>query len=174
MASENVIMAMVKMGGNRQVRNAMGYLWWEHSGLGFLWWAPVTHGQHGWKNERHSWWNNRDSGKPLRSIDIIVLKPQVTQWTDFFQECHEKIRVLSQEAGMVVKEEGKDNDLVERIRSCKYFAPIHDQLDKLLDASTFIGRAPEQVGTKLLSSFYYCFVMVICESNQIIKSCYIH
>lgn len=86
------------------------------------------------------------------NIVIIVLKPQVTQRNDFFQECHEKIRVLSQEAGMVVKEEGKDNDLVERIRSCKYFAPIHNQLDKLLDASTFIGRAPEQVGTKLLSS----------------------
>ena len=61
------------------------------------------------------------------------------------QECHEKIRVLSQEAGAVVKEQGGDNDLVERIKACEYFAPIHNQLDAILDASTFTGRAPQQV-----------------------------
>ncbi|VDI17646.1 Hypothetical predicted protein [Mytilus galloprovincialis] len=61
------------------------------------------------------------------------------------QECHEQIRVLSQEAGNVVKREGKDNDLVERIRRTNYFKPIHQILDTLLDASTFIGRAPKQV-----------------------------
>ncbi|RMX58101.1 hypothetical protein pdam_00013851 [Pocillopora damicornis] len=61
------------------------------------------------------------------------------------QECHEKIRVLSQESGAVVKEQGGDNDLVDRIRKCEYFAPIHNQLDVILDASTFVGRAPQQV-----------------------------
>lgn len=61
------------------------------------------------------------------------------------QECHEKIRVLSQEAGKVVKEQGKDNDLVERIKACQYFEPVHSELDTLLDARTFIGRAPQQV-----------------------------
>jgi len=61
------------------------------------------------------------------------------------QECHEQIRVLSQEAGNVVKQEGKDNDLVQRIASSQYFQPIHDQLEEMLDPSTFIGRAPEQV-----------------------------
>ena len=61
------------------------------------------------------------------------------------QECHEKIRVLSQEAGAVVKEQGGDNDLVGRIKACEYFAPIHNQLDTMLDASTFTGRAPQQV-----------------------------
>jgi len=35
--------------------------------------------------------------------------------------------------------------LIERIRKCEYFAPIHDQLDSLLEPTTFIGRAPEQV-----------------------------
>ena len=53
--------------------------------------------------------------------------------------------MLSQEAGSVVKQEGKDNDLVERIRSSAYFQPIHDEIDALLDPSTFIGRAPQQV-----------------------------
>merc|ERR1712059_205605 len=41
------------------------------------------------------------------------------------QECHEQIRVLSHQAGEVVKKEGKDNDLIERIRATAYFAPIH-------------------------------------------------
>ena len=61
------------------------------------------------------------------------------------QECHEQIRVLSHQAGDVVKCQGKDNDLIERIKTCDYFAPIHDKIDQLMDPSTFIGRAPEQV-----------------------------
>merc|ERR1719147_85455 len=61
------------------------------------------------------------------------------------QECHEEIRVLSQQAGEVVKREGKDNDLIERIRASPYFAPIHSELEKLMDPSTFTGRAPQQV-----------------------------
>lgn len=61
------------------------------------------------------------------------------------QICHEKIRVLSQEAGTQVKQHGLDNDLVERIKRDPYFAPILPQLNDLLDPSTFIGRAPEQV-----------------------------
>ena len=58
------------------------------------------------------------------------------------QECHEQIRVLSHEAGDVVKCQGRDNDLIERIKKCKYFAPIHDRIDSLMDTKTFIGRAP--------------------------------
>ncbi|XP_054718902.1 adenylosuccinate lyase-like [Uloborus diversus] len=70
------------------------------------------------------------------------------------QVCHEEIRVLSQQAADVVKKEGKDNDLVERIRQSPYFAPILDQLDSLLDPSTFIGRAPQQV-TEFLEEEVY-------------------
>ncbi|KAL7639472.1 UNVERIFIED_CONTAM: hypothetical protein RMT77_009973 [Armadillidium vulgare] len=61
------------------------------------------------------------------------------------QECHERIRVISQEAGNRVKLEGKENDLVERIKKDPYFAPVHSQLSALLEPSSFIGRAPEQV-----------------------------
>lgn len=61
------------------------------------------------------------------------------------QDCHEKIRVLSHEAAAQVKEKGMPNDLVERIRADSYFAPIHARLDSLLEPSSFIGRAPEQV-----------------------------
>lgn len=61
------------------------------------------------------------------------------------QDCHERIRVLSHEAAAQVKERGLANDLVERIRADTYFIPIHEQLDSLLNPSSFIGRAPEQV-----------------------------
>ncbi|CAF4141944.1 unnamed protein product, partial [Rotaria magnacalcarata] len=61
------------------------------------------------------------------------------------QECHEKIRTLSQKAAERVKIDGLDNDLVERVKNDPYFAPIVSKLDVLLDAKTFIGRAPEQV-----------------------------
>ena len=60
--------------------------------------------------------------------------------------------MLSQQAGNRVKQEGGDNDLVERIRQCGYFAPIHAQLDAMLDPFTFVGRAPKQVGDTYRSS----------------------
>ncbi|XP_038612675.1 adenylosuccinate lyase [Tachyglossus aculeatus] len=63
------------------------------------------------------------------------------------QECHEKIRILSQEAAAVVKQEGGDNDLIVRIRSDPYFSPIHAHLEHLLDPSSFTGRAAQQVIT---------------------------
>ena len=53
--------------------------------------------------------------------------------------------MLSQEAAAQVKQHGKENDLVERIKNEAYFAPIHDKLSELLDPSTFTGRAPQQV-----------------------------
>ncbi|OMH81153.1 Adenylosuccinate lyase [Zancudomyces culisetae] len=61
------------------------------------------------------------------------------------QECHEYIRVLSHQAASMVKIEGKDNDLIERIRNEPYFTPVLGELERLLDSSTFIGRAPQQV-----------------------------
>uniref|UniRef100_A0A673YMX9 Adenylosuccinate lyase n=1 Tax=Salmo trutta TaxID=8032 RepID=A0A673YMX9_SALTR len=61
------------------------------------------------------------------------------------QDCHEKIRVLSQQAANVVKQEGGDNDLLARVQADPYFAPILGHLDNILDPKTFIGRAPQQV-----------------------------
>lgn len=61
------------------------------------------------------------------------------------QICHERIRVLSQEAGAQVKQHGLDNDLIARIKADPYFAPILGQLGDIMAAHTFIGRAPEQV-----------------------------
>lgn len=57
------------------------------------------------------------------------------------QECHEEIRVLSHQAGAVVKGEGKPNDLIERIRNTPYFAPVHADLDAVLDPKLYVGRS---------------------------------
>jgi adenylosuccinate lyase len=67
------------------------------------------------------------------------------------QECHEKIRNLSQKSAERVKIDGLDNDLVDRVKNDAYFAPIINKLDVLLDAKTFIGRAPEQVALHILA-----------------------
>ena len=44
------------------------------------------------------------------------------------QDGHERIRVLSQEAGAQVKQEGKENDLLDRIRKDDTFKAVHDKL----------------------------------------------
>lgn len=61
------------------------------------------------------------------------------------QEAHEQIRVLSHQASDVVKMEGKPNDLLERMSASKFFEPILDQMPRLTDPRTFIGRAPQLV-----------------------------
>ncbi|KAE8350096.1 Cullin repeat-like-containing domain protein [Aspergillus coremiiformis] len=61
------------------------------------------------------------------------------------QDAHEEIRVLSHQAADNVKKQGKDNDLLDRIRRTAFFNPILGELDALLDPSTFVGRAPQQV-----------------------------
>ena len=61
------------------------------------------------------------------------------------QDCHEKIRVLSQEAAYQVKQKGLENDLIERVKKDSYFESIRNQIDDLLDPATYTGRAENQV-----------------------------
>ena len=61
------------------------------------------------------------------------------------QELHERIRVLSMQAGANVKQEGGENNLLDLIRKDDAFRAVCDRLDDILDASKFIGRAPQQV-----------------------------
>ena len=60
------------------------------------------------------------------------------------QELHEKIRVHSMDAARVVKEEGKDNDLIERIANDKSFNLDIEDIKKVLKPENYIGRAKEQ------------------------------
>lgn len=61
------------------------------------------------------------------------------------QELHEKIREHSMAAARVVKEEGLDNDLLERLVADPAFALDHAKAAMILDPLKFIGRAPHQV-----------------------------
>ena len=60
------------------------------------------------------------------------------------QELHEKIRVHSMAAGMRVKTEGLENDLMDRLIGDEAFGLTADLADQLLDAVKFVGRAPAQ------------------------------
>lgn len=60
------------------------------------------------------------------------------------QELHERIRVHSMEAGKMVKVEGKENDLIERILNDKGFNLDKKRLLEILAPKNFIGFAPEQ------------------------------
>uniref|UniRef100_A0A8C3SKJ4 Adenylosuccinate lyase n=1 Tax=Chelydra serpentina TaxID=8475 RepID=A0A8C3SKJ4_CHESE len=61
------------------------------------------------------------------------------------KDCHEKMRILSQQAAAVVKQEGGDNDLIARVCADSYFSPIQGQLESLLEPTSFTGRASQQV-----------------------------
>ena len=58
---------------------------------------------------------------------------------------HEVIREHSMAAARRIKEEGGDNDLLERLRNDPAFAAIAGRFDELVNPRDFIGRAPEQV-----------------------------
>lgn len=60
------------------------------------------------------------------------------------QELHERIRIHSMEAGKMVKVEGKDNDLLERIANDEVFPQNMDQLASIMSPEKFVGRAPNQ------------------------------
>ena len=59
------------------------------------------------------------------------------------QELHESIRHHSMAAARQVKENGLGNDLLHRLKSDPAFAGV--DVEGVLDASRFVGRAPEQV-----------------------------
>ncbi|KAI0477668.1 adenylosuccinate lyase [Xylariaceae sp. FL0804] len=57
------------------------------------------------------------------------------------QEAHERVRVLSHEASHVVKHEGGDNDLIQRMKKDEFFKPVWNELDDMVDSSLYIGRS---------------------------------
>lgn len=60
------------------------------------------------------------------------------------QELHERIRIHSMEAGKKVKEEGKENDLLQRIANDKMFDMTLNQLETIMNPNNFVGRAGQQ------------------------------
>ncbi|MBX4197959.1 adenylosuccinate lyase [Candidatus Parcubacteria bacterium] len=64
-------------------------------------------------------------------------------------ECHERLRVIAQESGRQVKEEGKDNPFIELIKADPYFEDVTEVVGQALKGANFIGRAPAQTRTFL-------------------------
>ena len=60
------------------------------------------------------------------------------------QELHEKIRTYAMQAGKQVKEEGLDNDLIERIAADPSFGLTKEDIEKTLKPELYVGRAPYQ------------------------------
>ncbi len=58
------------------------------------------------------------------------------------QDVHEAIRVHSMAAGQVVKQEGKENDLLERLKNEPLLAGV--DIDAHLDPMLYVGRSVEQ------------------------------
>ena len=77
------------------------------------------------------------------------------------QELHERIRVLSMEAGKHVKEEGKENNLLELIAADPAFNMTLKELQKSMEPSRYVGRAPRQV-----DNFLKNVVNPILEENK--------
>ena len=77
------------------------------------------------------------------------------------QELHEKIRQYSMQAGRVVKEDGKPNDLLERIAADPAFGKNIDELKNMMKPENFVGRAPEQT-----EEFVRDFVKPVLEKHS--------
>lgn len=77
------------------------------------------------------------------------------------QEMHEKIRQLSMEAGKNVKVEGKDNNLLELIAADPAFNLTLEELEKSMEPSKYVGRAPIQVDKFLAQA-----VKPVLEKNR--------
>ena len=79
---------------------------------------------------------------PFMSTEVILM--ECVKAGGDRQELHELIREHSMDAARVVKEQGGDNDLIDRIKADPAFDAIKDRIDGLLAPENFIGRAKEQ------------------------------
>ena len=61
------------------------------------------------------------------------------------QQLHEKLRVHSQAAARVVKEEGGENDLIDRVCADPSFGLTKEEILAEMQPINFVGRAPQQV-----------------------------
>lgn len=70
------------------------------------------------------------------------------------QELHERIRQHSIAAANRIKDEGGENDLVDRIANDPAFGLTREEIEEVLDPARHVGRAPEQVDAFLEEEVY--------------------
>ncbi|MGN0115361.1 MAG: adenylosuccinate lyase [Acutalibacteraceae bacterium] len=78
------------------------------------------------------------------------------------QELHEHIRVHSMAAAKRVKQDGLDNDLLQRIADDEAFGMTLEQLEKIMKPENFVGMAPSQVDL-----FMETVVKPILDDNKV-------
>ena len=83
------------------------------------------------------------------------------------QELHEAIRMHSMAAAKVIKEEGGENDLVDRIAADPLFAMSKQEILEILRPENFVGRAPRQV-----EDFIHDVVRPILDANADLAESY--
>ena len=96
---------------------------------------------------------------PFMATEMIIME-EVKRGGDR-QELHERIRVHSMEAARMVKQEGRPNDLIERVENDPFFKMSKEELEQALEPEHFIGRAPQQV-----DDFLNEYIRPILDANQ--------
>lgn len=81
------------------------------------------------------------------------------------QQLHERIRIHSMAASKVIKEEGGENDLLERIANDEAFGVTLEELENILQPEKYTGRAKEQT-----EDFLNDFVNPVLEKYKDIES----
>ena len=76
------------------------------------------------------------------------------------QTLHEAIRRHSVAAGKAIKQEGKDNDLLDRIAADPVFGLSREDIDRIIRESRFTGMATEQTDA------YVAEVRQMLEENR--------
>ena len=77
------------------------------------------------------------------------------------QELHELIRTHSMAAGRVVKEEGKPNDLIDRIAADPKFGLTKEQIESIMQPINFVGRSVQQT-----EEFFKDYIDPILEKEK--------
>ena len=77
------------------------------------------------------------------------------------QELHEKIRLHSVAAGAVIKEQGGENDLVDRIASDPAFMITKEEIEEMLVPENFTGRSSKQV-----EDFINEYIKPVLDANR--------
>ena len=96
---------------------------------------------------------------PFMATEIIMM--DCVKMGGDRQELHEAIRVHSMAAGRVVKEEGKPNDLLQRIADDPKFPMDLEQLQAIMKPANFVGRSVQQT-----EEFFAEFIDPILEQEK--------
>lgn len=101
---------------------------------------------------------------PFMATENIMMDAVKNRGADR-QQLHERIRIHSMKASKVIKEEGGENDLLERIANDEAFGVTLEELENILQPEKYTGRAKEQT-----EDFLNDYVNPVLEKYKDIES----